>query len=527
MNNAQLEAYHIAAHTSVIVAGRRFGKTHAVIAPWVWRNVMAMPGCTGGLVGATFQQILTRTLPGTLEGLEALGVKRDIHYVVGIKPPKHWAKPRRPPIDYSHAITFFNGSTIQLISQDVVGSSNSLTLQWVLGDEAKFLNFDKLKDETFPANGGWAGSWRDCPWLNSMLFCSDMPVGKKGSWFLNYKEQGTPEIIEAIKVALVELNKINRMEELSVHKQRRADYYEKALVQLRREAVYYREFSSIENIVILGEKYIRQMKRDLPPMVFLTSILCIRPTKSSDGFYPGLQDYHCYTAFRNDRLSLIGYDSDVPNDCRQDGDLDPTQPICIAFDYNANINWLVAGQRDGTTIQILKSFYVKYERKLRELVDDFVEYYYHHQTREVIYYYDTTAKANNYAVGNDDFASVICDQFAKHGWRVTQKYIGQPIAHKTKYHVIDQGFKKQSNLPAIAINEAHNEALLVAMRTAGVRIGGPNGWGKDKSGEKYAETEEDKLEFRTDGTDAFDTLYIGMTYHPYGNFGAIPLLLKF
>ena len=32
---------------------------------------------------------------------------------------------------------------------------------------------------------------------------------------------------------------------------------------------------------------------------------------------------------------------------------------------------------------------------------------------------------------------------------------------------------------------------------------------KDKGGEKLAETEEDLLQHRTDGTDAFDTLYIG------------------
>ena len=32
---------------------------------------------------------------------------------------------------------------------------------------------------------------------------------------------------------------------------------------------------------------------------------------------------------------------------------------------------------------------------------------------------------------------------------------------------------------------------------------------KDKSGEKIAESEEDLHEHRTDGTDAFDALYIG------------------
>ena len=38
---------------------------------------------------------------------------------------------------------------------------------------------------------------------------------------------------------------------------------------------------------------------------------------------------------------------------------------------------------------------------------------------------------------------------------------------------------------------------------------------KDKSGEKLAESEEDLLEHRIDGTDAFDTLYIGCEKFPY------------
>ena len=38
---------------------------------------------------------------------------------------------------------------------------------------------------------------------------------------------------------------------------------------------------------------------------------------------------------------------------------------------------------------------------------------------------------------------------------------------------------------------------------------------KDKSGEKLAESEEDLLEHRTDGTDAFDTLYIGCEKFPF------------
>ncbi|MGM9801916.1 MAG: hypothetical protein ACI309_06375, partial [Candidatus Limisoma sp.] len=44
---------------------------------------------------------------------------------------------------------------------------------------------------------------------------------------------------------------------------------------------------------------------------------------------------------------------------------------------------------------------------------------------------------------------------------------------------------------------------------------GRNGFRKDKGGEKLAESEEDLLEHRTDGTDAFDTLYRGCEKFPY------------
>ena len=285
MNDAQLQVYFIAALITIVVAGRRLGKTHGINAPWLFRNLQHMPRSAGGIVCSTFQQALTRTLPGTLAALEDMGYKRNVHYYVGIKPPQSagFAKPVREPLSYDRVISWYNGSIWHLISQDVPGSANSLTLQYVLGDEAKYLNFDKLKDEVFPANGGFPGEWRDCPWLNSMLFTSDMPTNKRGSWFLNYEEQATPELIDAIRVCLVEIFRLQREKQTRGVVQQLAGW-RKDLADFRREAVLYREFSSIENVILLGEKYIRQMKRDLPPLVFQTSILCIRPGKLQHGF---------------------------------------------------------------------------------------------------------------------------------------------------------------------------------------------------------------------------------------------------
>ena len=69
------------------------------------------------------------------------------------------------------------------------------------------------------------------------------------------------------------------------------------------------------------------------------------------------------------------------------------------------------------------------------------------------------------------------------------------------------------------INEENNEELTVALENTGTR-NGSEGFKKDKSGEKLAETEEDKLEYRTDGTDAFDTIVIGINKFPYTSSGS-------
>ena len=191
------------------------------------------------------------------------------------------------------------------------------------------------------------------------------------------------------------------------------------------------------------------MKRDLPPLVFQTSILSKRIERLSDGFYPNFRDnLHTYIANNNTPLQDIGYSLSPGKDlgCLLDGDLDLKAPIAIAFDYNANINWLVAGQRDGMKLKILKSFFVKYERKLRELVDDFCHYYRAHLSKEVVFYYDSTALGSNYAVSNDDFASVIVEQFHKHGWIVTTTFIGKPMKHSEKYSIINDGFRGAKHL---------------------------------------------------------------------------------
>ena len=122
-NAAQQRVMQRQCNTTVVVGGRRLGKSHGIVAPFVLRNVQFMPGSSGGYVGATFQQALTRTLPGTFKALDDFGYKRNKHFVVGRRPdPKmHFKSPIIEPEKYDHVISWYNGSIQYIITQDGIG----------------------------------------------------------------------------------------------------------------------------------------------------------------------------------------------------------------------------------------------------------------------------------------------------------------------------------------------------------------------------------------------------------------------
>lgn len=520
-NTPQRLAQLVGAHTTVIVAGRRTGKTDSIAAPFVLRNMQRMPGSTGGIVVPTFKHGLTNTLPGLFAAWKRWGLIKGVHYVVGRKLPKSFKAPITEPEEYEHVISFYNGSVAIILSQDRPGAANSLTLSWLLVDEAKFIDFQKLKDEAFPANGGIKSHFGRHSFNHSVLILSDMPQTKKGSWFLHYKDEMDTELIATIEATVYEIWKQKeKVRKLRAEGKPVPDYIrgyirrlDRDLNKMRSVAVYYREYSSIENLQLLGENYIKQMKRDLTPLTFQTSILCQRIGIAKDGFYSSMRERHKYNASDFEYLDSLGYEN-VPAslDSRADADVNREAPICIGMDYNANINWIVAGQPSGDRLNIIKSFYVKFDRKLRELVNDFCDYYRFHNNKTVIFYYDATALGSNFAVNEQDFHWVVVNEFEKRGWSVESVYLGAPMRHDEKYLLINRGFAGQQRLMPM-LNRQNNDDLILAIQSAGV-VRGRNGFRKDKGGEKLAETEEDLLEHRTDGTDAFDTLYIGCEKFP-------------
>ena len=529
-NRPQLQAQLVAARTTVIVAGRRTGKTDSIAAPYTLKMMQRMKGSTGGIVVPTFKHGLTNTLPGLFAAWQRWGYKKGVHYVVGRRPPKSFDKPITEPHDWEQVISFYNGSVAVILSQDRPGAANSLTLSWLLVDEAKFIDPVKLNRETIPANGGIKSHFSRHSFNHAMMILSDMPQSKKGSWFLEYEKKMDPNIIKAIEACVYESWRIKQRilemrksgVEPPAYLRNHLRRLDANINRLRSVATYYREYSSVENVELLGEQYLRDMKRDLTPLTFQTSIMCRKIGIARDGFYSSMKEEHKYNDSDFDYLDSLGYDYEPGAiDCRADHDLNRYAPICIGMDYNANINWIVAGQPDEMNhrLNVLKSFYVKYERKLPALIADFCLYYARHEEKTVVFYYDSTALGSNYAVNDIDFRYTIIQEFERHGWRVIPVPLGNPMHHDEKYNLINRGFSGLNRLTPY-FNRQNNDDLILAIQAAGIERG-RLGFRKNKAGEKLAESQDDLLEHRTDGTDAFDTLYIGCERKPYSGIAVV------
>lgn len=94
-------------------------------------------------------------------------------------------------MNWENTVAFYNGSYLNIISQDRSGTSNSLSLDHVFIDEAKFIDWEQLNNETLPANRGNKQLFGDCCLHHGLTITSDTSATKKGSWFMSWERSKT------------------------------------------------------------------------------------------------------------------------------------------------------------------------------------------------------------------------------------------------------------------------------------------------------------------------------------------------
>lgn len=526
-NKAQMYVHELNANSKTLVCARRFGKSDGLMGPDLLADVQHMPKGVGWIYQATFKQLLARTIPATLAFLERYGYREDYHFFVGRKAPKwmNFDEPYIQPRDYGQCIHFYNGTVVHMLSQDVRYSANSLTADFGKVDEGRSIKKEKMIEEAMPTLSGSHPSFEKYHKWKGITILSDMPTSKQGQWVVEMENRMDKDLIRAIEGNIAEMNflrdKYKSLPAMPASAQYRLQKLREETNFFRRNAFLYKEYDSIENIELLGEDYIKEQKRNLPPITFLTSIMNKKIRKLTDGFYPNLNaDLHYYDAYDNSYIDNLrtnrgtfDFKKIQEENCLADGDIDPELPLAIAFDYNANINWVITGQRQEPEMKTLSSMYVKFEDKLRTLCKKWCEYYRFIVNKTVVYYYNETALERGYAdEESESFADIVATVLTNHGWDVQMVFLGKTWSHKLKHQYIDDALTGKKYLFP-KFNYENNKDLVTAMEMTGIRYG-RNGFEKDKSGEKLGETDDDPLELRTDGTDAWDDLFIGLNFFP-------------
>jgi len=528
-NKVQRRAMAINAHDEYIVAARGVGKSEGLDARFIIRNVWEMPGSTGALISPTYAKAWGNTLPAICHALKCWGYIEGVHYFVGRKAPSSmgFGTPKRTPLReaWSNCFHFWNGTVMVVLSFAQGMSANSMSLDWILGSEAKFLDYDKIKHEVNAANRGNIQYFGDCPWHHSVMYTTDMPTTGRGKWILDKQEECSPEHIDFLRNIYRQKKEMEMREPTSyterVIRELTSDLalarkYQRPVKpkpgKTREYTVYYDEYDVFDNLEVLGKDFIWQMYRDSPPLVWQTAFLNKRIFRNPNGFYSGLNDAHFYMPADSSRLPEIGQRGSLLKlGCLADGDLDMSLPINIAFDANAAISSCVVSQVQNKTERILKSFFVKTPLKLPDLVQKVADYYHLKINHDINFYYDHTFVWKN-ATSSESYSDTIKKIFITNGYRVREHYIGQAPLHSWKHAEIDKALKGDPQYLLPQFNEPNNEFLRIALEQTGIKQG-KNGFEKDKTPEGTPDSPDNPDEYKTHITDAFDTLWLGDNFY--------------
>ncbi len=516
LNGPQLKVNMVAARETYCVWGRGTGKSQGVLAPAQIRNMASMPRSLGINLGATFAQILTRTLPAIIQAWEQLGYRRDEHYFIGHYAPKswNWPKPYFAPIDARYLIHWNTGAAIQMVSQDGYGMSNGISADYLHGDEAKLLNHEKLKTETLPILRGNSQYFGNLSQHQSIIFTTDRPTSSSSAWILDKAKEHNEEYVKLILQVQMKMQRMLAVIDTLSEKGKKEYRHElatwdKKLNLLRMNTVMYSEASALDNVHVLGENYFKQQKRNLSQFEFETAILNMKPRTTEKSFYPLFdENIHTYEKYNHSHFESVGWDFDKlsSNDCRKDGDLDPRQALDISIDYGASINIMaVAQQRNDNQEDVIKEFFVKSPGILQDVLEQFVNYYRFHRYKLVNYYFDHTAIAQ-FGHTSKSYRDTVTAYLKANGWDVKEVYTGQAPKHEEKHAFWNDVLnEKQTAFPRFRLNRSNCPALKKSIEDAGW-INTSEGFKKDKSTERNNSVPQ---EYATHGSDAVDMLMWG------------------
>lgn len=439
--------------------------------------VTQMPRASFFLVGCTYSQILSRTLPSTIEGLEMFNLYQDVDYVVGRSGKKNgFLMPFQPPNQWNNIIHFSNGAIFQLVSLDNPNTGRGLNSYGGIGDEAALLDPVKLFNNVKTTNRAKKEIFKNCSMLGAEVYASSTPIIKKGKWFTDME-------LEAIR---------------------------------NPETYYFSKANAFSNPYI-RQDWFKEMRIESPSeLIYNAEILNIRPKEITDGFYANLNPaIHYYTDYNNSYLETLGVVARKEHfNCNQDNDIRKHEPLIVSLDWGV-FNSAVVSQLQDYEYKVLKSFFVKSPKLLEDLfIEQLIPYYQPHKEKK-IYLYGGHDGNNRLPNSNKTLFEQVEDVLVSHGWIVYRMTKGAAITHMNKYLLINTMLKETySRLPVIRINEHNNPDLIISLERAEAREALSGGVEKNKSSERNKSILQ---QHATHLSDAFDIPIASMFFDIFSN----------
>lgn len=428
-HSKQIEFAQAPQRVKVMVAPRGWGKsTEIALITYEW--VRLMPRGKVFFSSTTFEQIDNNVLPPVREKWAELGLRENIHYVVGKTPPPNWWTPYKIPKKYDRVITFFNGFTIQLLSAERMNSRRGGSYDAGIIDEAAFVKYAAFKSILSASIRGNLGRFPKEVHRSLILFTS-RPRKIEHQWVYLFRE----------------------------------------LAKKKPETVLYVEGGGYDNKAVLGEDWYEEQRDNMGEIEFLIEVMNKDVQELPNGFYNKYRSHrHEYSPTRDVRNRMT--------------DIDSNALLEISIDYGGWFSCMLVFQEDyeANREYLKRRYWIKTEN-IEELVDQFCEDNKEHGFKYVRIYgeprmWDRGAKGK--------IITTITDRLDHNGW---SHDVMVPAGYRTELQKEQYQFMlkvldhKDEILPALLINNEACTDTITAIKTADVL---PD-MGLDKSNEKKRE----------------------------------------
>jgi len=449
------------------VGGRGSGKT-TVLGHETRVEMNYLPRAKGFLAGLTYTQLSSNTLPAMENAWQAHGLREYDqktgfgHYVKGKRPPADWIKPYQPPSNYENVVSFLNGYTIQLLSMDRAELARGGNYDFGHIDESALMKEEHVNKILRPMIRGNIYRFSNA---HHQTFCdyTSVPWLPSGQWVFKVED----------------------------------------LAKTEPEDYFFLESTAYDNVTVLGEKYLRDLRNGMSPLEWDVEVMNKRLTKLPNSFYPSFNEekhgvWKTFTYTHDDKTGLT---------LAIDADRDPARALELSFDFNAGFTSMIVCQEHGQEFRCLDALWVKQSETtvLEALVTKYCDAYESHEAKHVVIYGDRNG--NNKQVGaNLTFYQTIQQGLAARGWTSQLMVQGLDPDHRLK-HIAINGLLAENNprLPVIRINRNKGKYLIISIQQSPIN---PD-WTKNKNSEKSSIDQERATHL----SDCFDNI----VYRKYGH----------